>query len=95
MRRFIADALLVLILVSLASYIQEPKTKENIDDKIASFEQDVAQHKQAAPMVEPTYLNEIEENRAAQFAKAASDVVIDVMDTSMSLVQELVHGLFP
>lgn len=95
MRRFLVDAILILALVSIASYMQEPAQDEDIENKIASFEQDVAQHKQANPRVDTAYLNEIEENRAAQFAKGASDFVIDVMDTSMSLVKELAHGLFP
>lgn len=94
MRRFLVDALLVVLLVSLATYIQEPNTKEDIDEKIASFEQDVAQHKPADPKVEVTYLNEIEENKAAKFAKASSDIVIDVMDTSLTLVEEFFNGFF-
>lgn len=92
MKRFLTDALLVLLLVSLLSYISEPQTHADIDEKIEAFEGNVAQHKEVHQMVDDTYLNSINENGASKFAQAGSDVVIDLMQTSVDIVSQLFQG---
>lgn len=92
MRRFLVDALLVLLLVSLASYINEPKEKESLEHQIDQFEDEVAQHAPLHQKVETTRLNDIEENAAAKLAQEGSGLIIDVMEKSLDLVSELVHG---
>lgn len=92
MKRFLVDALLVLLFVSIASYISEPKEKENMSEKIKVFEQQIAEQKPIEQMVENTYLNEIYENGASRLANAGSNLVIDIMDTSIHVVSELVQG---
>lgn len=92
MRRFLVDALLVLLLVSLASYINEPQEKDSIEHQIDQFEDEVAQHMPMHQKVETSRLNDIEENTAARLAQEGSGLIIDVMEKSLDLVSELVHG---
>lgn len=92
MRRFLADALLVLMLVSLATYITEPKEKKEIDQKIAEFEDDVARHDRVEQKVEDTRLNEIHENGAARLAQSSSEAVIDLMHGSMDVLSQFFMG---
>lgn len=92
MRRFLADALLVLMLVSLATYITEPKKDLEIDQKIAEFEDDVARHEMVQQKVKDTRLNEIHENGAARLALSGSEAVIDLMHGSMDVLSQLFMG---
>ena len=92
MKRFLTDAFLVLLLVSLLSYMSEPKAKSDINSKIESFEDTVAQRKPVHQMVDDTYLNSINENGASRLAKAGSDTIINIMETSIDVVSELFQG---
>lgn len=94
MKRFLVDALLVLVLVSLASYINEPKEPTSIKEQISQFEDEVARHEPITQKVETSHLNEIHENRASQMAQQGSALVIDLMETSMDVVSQLVQGFF-
>lgn len=94
MRRFVVDALLVLMLVSLASYINEPQAKEDLTNKIIEFEDEVAKHDPITQKVETSRLNEIHENNAAKMAEAGSDLVIGVMEGGMEIVSEMFHGFW-
>lgn len=94
MRRFLVDALLVLLLVSLASYINEPQAKKEISEKITEFEDEVARHDPLTQKVETSRLNEIHENPAARMAETGSNLVINVMEGSMQIVSELFHGFW-
>lgn len=93
MKRFLVDAFLVLMLVSLCSYLSEPQPDITLDEKIAEFEDEVARHDGIKQKVEDSHLNNIHENHAAELAKAGSDFVIDVMDKGMHIVSEFVFGL--
>lgn len=92
MKRFLADMLLVLLLVSLGSYIMEPKQEQSLTNKVDVFEHTIAQHQPIEQMVDDQYLKNINENKAARLAKAGSDAVISIMDTSLSLLSELFQG---
>lgn len=92
MKRFLADMLLVLLLVSLGSYIMEPKQEQSLTNKVDVFEHTIAQHQPIEQMVDDQYLKNIHENKAARLAKAGSDAVISIMDTSLSLLSELFQG---
>lgn len=92
MKRFLTDALLIWMIVTLVVYIHDAGEKPPLEDKITEFEEDVAQHKQVEQKVETSRLNPIEENAASRMAAAGSDFVIDVMDKGMSLLSQLVNG---
>lgn len=93
MKRFLVDAFFILLLVSIGSYMSEPQTKEDVNVKIEDFEDQIAKHQPIQQMVEDTSLNKIEDNAVARFAKSSSEIVVDVMDTSVSIVSELFQGL--
>lgn len=92
MRRFLVDALLVLLLVTLATYISEPKTQEDLNHQISQFEDEVARHEPLTQKVESSRLNDIDENTAAKIAGSSSDFVITVMEKSVDVLAELVRG---
>jgi len=92
MKRFLADVLLIWMLVSLASYITNASPKQELDEKITEFEDEVARHEPIRQKVETSHLNNIEENTASKMAEAGSDFIIDVMHTGMDLVSQFFHG---
>lgn len=96
MRRFLADAILILILVAIGSYMIESKPKQDsveLKDKMNEFEKEVADQKKVEPKVDEVHLNEVDENAASKFAQKTSDFIVDVADTSATIVAEIFHGL--
>ncbi|MCI8541278.1 MAG: hypothetical protein HFE68_00495 [Erysipelotrichaceae bacterium] len=93
MKRFLTDALLIWLLVTLVSYLHDADEKPQLDEKISEFEEDVARHRPIEQKVESSRLNPIEENAASRMAAAGSDFVVDVMDKGMSLLSQFVYGL--
>lgn len=96
MKRFLADAILICILVALGSYINNQDvsgTQEVLNQKISEFEDDVALHKTITPKVKPVSLNEIDENMASRLAKTSSEFVVDTIQTSVGVISEIFHGL--
>lgn len=65
----------------------------DIQAKINEFEADVSQQKPISAKVEGTSLHEIEENAASRFAKASSEVIVDIMDSGVSIFTELCRGI--
>lgn len=95
MRRFIADACLILLLVAIGSYVADDheKDREELHNKIEEFESSVAQNKPAQPQVDKSSLNEIDENFASSMAKRTSQFIVDLVDTSTVIVSDIFHGL--
>lgn len=96
MRRFLADAFLILILVAIGDYItlQKPEKKEaEFKEKVNEFEDDIINHKRIEAKVSESSLNEIEENMASRLALDTSSFIIEVADTGAIIVAEIFHGL--
>ena len=73
MKRFLADAILICILVSIGSYINQQgsdDTRNLVQEQVESFESDVAQNRVVKAQNDPVALKDIEENRASQLAKS-------------------------
>lgn len=96
MKRLIVDAIFIFVLVSLGSSLQNPD-KQNLQDDLStrmqSFEDDVALHREINDKKDTVKLNDISENKASSFARETSGIIIDVMDTSLSVVTEVFHGI--
>ena len=79
MKRFLADAILICILVSIGSYINQQgsdDTRNLVQEQVESFESDVAQNRVVKAQNDPVALKDIEENRASQLAKSSSEAIV-------------------
>lgn len=92
MKRFLADALLVWLVISLMSYVYERKPQADVNERITEFEDEIARHESLTQKVETSRLNPIRENQAARMAQAGSEFVVNVMDKGIDIVAQLVHG---
>ena len=97
MKRFLADAILVLLLVSIGNYIKDQETTHDsatMEQKVEAFEDEIAQHHTTIQQVETTELNEIKENKASAFAKSSSEFVIDTIHASVTAFSNIIDGIF-
>lgn len=88
MKRFLADAILICILVSIGSYISHADpadTRAHIEQQVTDFEDEIAQKEVVKPKTEPVALNDIEDNGASKFAKKSSEIVIDTVKGTVGL----------
>ena len=97
MKRFLADAILILLLVSIGNYIKEQedtKSSYSMEQKVDAFEDDIAQNHIVKQQIEATGLNEIKENRASSCAKSSSEFVIDTIHTSVTAFSDIFDSIF-
>lgn len=96
MKRLLVDAIFIFILVALGTSLKDTSTteiKEDLSNKVQTFEEDIAMHRTLKTPDDTIKLNNIEENKASSFARDTSNVIIDIMDTSLSVVSEVFHGI--
>ncbi len=96
MKRFIADALLLCMLVSVGSYIyhEEPADQHSIvEQQVEEFEGEVAQEQIVKSKQDTVVLKDIEENRASRFAKTSSEAVILTVNGCVNVVSEIFQAL--
>lgn len=88
MKRFLADAILVFILISIGSYMLEKDERSEytrLESEKNRFEESIAKEKNLQIQQRKVVLNDIEENKAGQLAKTSSELVIDVMEGGVKL----------
>lgn len=96
MKRFLADAILICILVSIGSYMShmDPQdTRAQLEQQVSDFEDEVAQKQVLKPKNEPVSLNDIEDNGASKFAKKSSEVVVGTVKGTVTLVSDFFNNL--
>ena len=95
MKRFLADAILICILVSIGSYInqQGSDTRNLVQEQVESFESDVAQNRVVKAQNDPVALKDIEENRASQLAKSSSEAIVSTMKGCVQMFSDVFDGL--
>lgn len=96
MKRFLADACLILILVSIGSYVNQKKDEnpaQMVEQKVQELEDEVAQNKVVHPQSKPVALKDIEENRASQLAKKSSELIVDTISGTVGIVSDLFAGI--
>ncbi|MEG0328943.1 MAG: hypothetical protein RR537_01390 [Longicatena sp.] len=96
MKRFLADALLICLLVSIGSYINKAdttNTKEVLENKVSDFEEDIALKKTLKKKQESIRLNDIEDNKAAKLAKKSSEFVVGAISTSVGVCADVFAGI--
>lgn len=74
MKRFLADAILICILVSIGSYINQQgsdDTRNLVQEQVESFESDVAQNRVVKAQNDPVALKDIEETALPSLRRAA------------------------
>lgn len=97
MKRFLADAALIFVLVSIGNYVKDQeytKTNVSIEQKVSDFEDDIAQKHPIKQQVETTALNEIKENKASALAKSTSEFVVDAIHSSVTAVSNIFDSIF-
>lgn len=88
MKRFLADAILVFILISIGSYMLEKDERSEytrLESEKNRFEENIEKEKNLQIQQRKVVLNDIEENKAGQLAKTSSELVIDVMEGGVKL----------
>lgn len=96
MKRFLADVILILILVSVGSYIthkDDSATQETLEEKRLKFEEDVASSKELNTDNSSVSLNDIEDNRAGKMAKQSSEFVVDTIRGTVKTMSDIVEGI--
>lgn len=97
MKRFLADAALIFVLVSIGNYVKDQDhTQSNvtIEQKVSNFEEDIAQKHPVKQQVETGSLNEIRENKASALAKSTSEFVVDAIHSSVTAVSNIFDSIF-
>lgn len=96
MKRFIADVILILILVSIGSYIShkdDSSVQQSMEEKRVRFEENIAQEKEIVTTKEIVSLNDIEDNRAGQMAKQSSEFVVGAIHGTVKTVATIFEGI--
>ncbi len=93
MKRFIQDALLVLLLVYVGTYVQHKDIpQDGLSERVDRFENDIAQHK----IIEKdnANLNNYEnENRASKLAKDGSKCVVTCIEKGVIFISTLYDAM--
>lgn len=91
MKRFFADGMLILVLVGIGSTLMKQQGEENVtvQYRIEEFEKAVDEQKIAEAQIEGASLNKIEMNKAARLAEGCSEVIVQVVDTTISMITSL------
>lgn len=91
MKRFLADGLLILVLVGIGSTLMKQQGEENVtmQYRIEEFEKAVDEQQVAEAQIEGASLNKIEMNKAARLAEGTSEVIVRVVDTTISMITSL------
>ena len=75
MKRFLADAVLIFVLITIGNYVKEQEHTQSsvtIEQKVSDFEDDIAQKHTIKQQVETGSLNEIKENGSSSEYKQSS-----------------------
>lgn len=97
MKRFLADAVLIFVLITIGNYVKEQEHTQSsvtIEQKVSDFEDDIAQKHSIKQQVETGSLNEIKENKASALAKSTSEFVVDAIHSSVTAVSNIFDSIF-
>lgn len=97
MKRFLADAVLIFVLITIGNYVKEQEYTQSsvtIEQKVSDFEDDIAQKHTIKQQVETGSLNEIKENKASALAKSTSEFVVDAIHSSVTAVSNIFDSIF-
>ena len=91
MKRFLADAILILILVGLGGYVQKQDEKvPSIEAEVEAFEDTIAQHKRITPKNTKVHLQDKEASRMAKYGSA---FVVDTLHGGVEVLSSLFDSL--
>ena len=96
MKRLLADVLLVIILVSIGSYMNDQdqfSAKEQLHAQVQEFEDEVAQHEITQSKTGSASFPDLKENNASRLAQSGSDVVINVIHGTVGMLSEIFHNM--
>lgn len=96
MKRFLADAFLIIMLVSVGTYINQKEKidiHEEVNNKVEQFEEELATHKVTKPKSEPVVLGNVEDNSATRLARNGSEFVVGAIHGTVGIFSELFDSL--
>ncbi|MEG0737516.1 hypothetical protein [Amedibacillus sp. YH-ame10] len=96
MKRFLADALLICLLVSIGSYMlhkDDSPTQDDLKKQVDQFEDDIALQKEINTQRNSGTLNDIEDNAAGKLAKKSSEFVVDAIKGTVVTFSEVFDGI--
>ena len=86
MKRFILDACLILIVVSIGSTLNQQQPESTIQQRIDEFNRQIEQEEVIEPPVHRASMYQIQENAAGQLGANISEMVIRVVDGSVRMI---------
>lgn len=95
MKRFLADAVLILILVGLGGYVRKQDSRQatSLNHEVEDFENAVAQHKPLSSKTAKVTLGDTQDNGASRMAKAGSTFIVNTMHGTVEMVSALFDSL--
>lgn len=96
MKRFLADAILICVLVSIGSYIvhkEDATSQEDVQYQMDHFEDRIAQNKHLDVNKQSAALNDIEDNKAGMLAKKSSAFVVDAIKGTVEVFSGIFDGV--
>ena len=86
MKRFFLDAVLILIVVSIGSTLNQQQPESTIQQRIEAFNQQIEKQEVIEPPVHRASMYQIQENTAGQLGANISEMVIRVVEDSVRMI---------
>ena len=86
MERFFLDVFLILIVVSIGSTLNQQQPESTIQQRIEAFNQQIEKQEVIEPPVHRASMYQIQENTAGQLGANISEMVIRVVEDSVSMI---------
>lgn len=91
MKRFLIDALIVLIIITVVNH--DFKEKPNVTKQVNEFEEEVSRSQIAKAKTTVVRLQDIHENKASSTARKASQLIVSLTKEGASFVSSLLNGI--
>ena len=91
MKRFLCDALLVLVIVSNMHYDFDQEV--SVEEQVRDFEAEVSREQIVKPKTETVRLQDIKENKASASARGVSEFIVGVTEEGAHLFGSLFGGI--
>lgn len=93
MKRFLYDALLILILLLVGMSLDDSTVYENKQEELNKFDKKIEKQEKIEKKEGTTVMNQIDENKASNAAKDASEMVSGVIRGSVNFVKEIFDSI--
>lgn len=93
MKRFLYDALLIVLLLLIAMSLDTSTTYKNKQEDLNQFNDKIVEKQKIEKKEGISVINQIDENKASNFAKSASGMVRDLIHGSVEFIQGIFDSI--